>query len=849
MRAHPDRPRGGSRRPFRFSLFKYLHDSLKFAIDSLFIDFAHYYTFATVVARGLDPFTPADVAQVDALLHIRRAAGGADYPPLFYLLMRPWTWLPFHAAAILWLLVSQACLAGAVALCIRGAGTPSPVRLTMALFVVLHFQPIRENLALGNSNMVLLLLMTAAWWGLRHDRLWVTALATALVVHIKVQYGLLIPLLWWMGYRQTCLQASALACAEAGAGMAVLGVAHYEGYARLLLTSSVGFAAWIANLSPRAALHRLLGMTNEGVLLADALWIVFAGCWLVVLAGAAANARTRGARSIEWAWGLGAVSVLLLSPMTEEHHMVVVLLPLLLLLLMEQDLRLASKDGALLIGCVVLIGSRYSLDRFPAFHEGVPSLLMTGKILGLLLLAWMLVRRSRGMEHAAMTRRPATARPDDGVGRSGGAFRERLAALHERIGAWWRSQSQSLEREFPVESAAIMLLLALVVSFSAVRYGHILLKTVLTSQFIDFAHYYFYATLVALGLDPFDPQAIAQVEAQLGIRHAMAPANYPPLFYLMMRPWTWMPFWPSAVSWLLLSQACLAGTVVLCLRRAAPVSLLRAGAALFIVLNYQPLVENEVLGQSNIVLLGLLAGAWWGLQIGSMWLTAIALSVVVHIKVQYLVMLPLLWWMGHRRAGAYAALLAAVGVVTGLVFLGEGHYRAYWQVLLSSPDSLVSWTENLSPRAILHRAFGVVEGGRRLADGFWVAGSVAVAVLCAWAIPRSPVAGSRTLDWAWGLGLVAVLLLSPVTEEHHMVVLLLPLVLLMLSEPGAGASPVGAILLLAGVLLLGSLYSLVRFPLFDQGLWSLLETGKSMGVVCLGWVLVSRLRAGKGAAS
>jgi hypothetical protein len=79
--------------------------------------------------------------------------------------------------------------------------------------------------------------------------------------------------------------------------------------------------------------------------------------------------------------------------MTEEHHMVVVLLPLLLLLLMEQDLRLASKDGALLIGCVVLIGSRYSLDRFPAFHEGVPSLLMTGKILGLLLLAWMLVRR------------------------------------------------------------------------------------------------------------------------------------------------------------------------------------------------------------------------------------------------------------------------------------------------------------------------------------------------------------------------------------------------------------------------------------------------------------------------
>jgi hypothetical protein len=187
--------------------------------------------------------------------------------------------------------------------------------------------------------------------------------------------------------------------------------------------------------------------------------------------------------------------------------------------------------------------------------------------------------------------------------------------------------------------------------------------------------------------------------------------------------------------------------------------------------------------------------------------------------------------------------------VVGLVFLGEGHYRAYWQVLLSSPDSLVTWTENLSPRAILHRAFGVVEGGRLLADGLWVASGAAVLGLCAWAIPRPAEPGSRALDWAWGLGLVAVLLLSPVTEEHHMVALLLPLMLLLLSESGEEASPVETMLLLGSVLLLGSLYSLVRFPLFDQGLWSLLETGKSLGVVCLGGVLVSRLRAGKGAAS
>ena len=49
--------------------------------------------------------------------------------------------------------------------------------------------------------------------------------------------------------------------------------------------------------------------------------------------------------------------------------------------------------------------------------------------------------------------------------------------------------------------------------------------------------------------------------------------------------------------------------------------------------------------------------------------------------------------------------------------------------------------------------------------------------------------------------------------------------LLLLSEPDEQGSSVEGMLLLASVLLLGSLYSLVRFPLFDHGLWSLLGFG------------------------
>ena len=88
-------------------------------------------------------------------------------------------------------------------------------------------------------------------------------------------------------------------------------------------------------------------------------------------------------------------AILLLSPITEEHHLVVLLLPLTLLLLCESDVRSRPGELVLLVGTILLLGSRYSLERFPAFHHGLPSLLATGKLLGVIGLAWVLMARLR----------------------------------------------------------------------------------------------------------------------------------------------------------------------------------------------------------------------------------------------------------------------------------------------------------------------------------------------------------------------------------------------------------------------------------------------------------------------
>src|SRR5207244_2064476 len=101
----------------------------------------------------------------------------------------------------------------------------------------------------------------------------------------------------------------------------------------------------------------------------------------------------------------------------------------------------------------------------------------------------------------------------------------------------------------------------------------------------------------------FDPQAVARVDELLQIRRAGSAANYPPLFYLFMRPWTLLSFRSAAVAWFFAGQACLLGSFMLCLRASAPVSPIRAGAALFVMLNFQPLLESVVLGQTNLLLL------------------------------------------------------------------------------------------------------------------------------------------------------------------------------------------------------------------------------------------------------
>jgi hypothetical protein len=395
---------------------------------------------------------------------------------------------------------------------------------------------------------------------------------------------------------------------------------------------------------------------------------------------------------------------------------------------------------------------------------------------------------------------------------------------------------------FRLRVAGLTLFLALVILFSLFRYLYTLAVLLWEAPFIDFAHYYTYASVVRLGHSPFDPQAVAQVDALLGIRRAGAGANYPPLFYVLMLPWTLMAFRTAAVAWLFLSQACVFGALALCLRRFELPSTLGVAATLFVAFNYQPLVENLALGQINPLLFLLVTLAWWGARAGWPWVAAVSVALCPFVKVQYALLLPALWWMGQRRILGRALLLIAAGLVFGLVALGPAHHAEYLRYLVASADSLRAWTANLSPGGTFHRLLSPHGDARLLADGLTVAADALLVVLFARAIPRGAPPALPAFDWAWGLAVTAIPLLSPLTEEHHLVVLLFPLTLVLMAKGETRFPSTENVLLLASILLLGSRYSVERFPFFHQGVPALFATGKLLGTICLAWLLTRLAR-------
>lgn len=243
------------------------------------------------------------------------------YPPVFALLVAPLALLPSAAAGAIWLLLNQAALAVAVAMVLhfRRPGRAAAVTVIAA---TLTFYPLWIDIAQGQANLLVLLLVTAGIVGLLAGRPRFAA-ALGIAAALKLTPGLL--LAWLVverRFREAAWMASGFLAATA-AGAVVRWHDTVVFFTQVALALAGGTAVY-ANQSLDGVLKRVLTANAYTEPWAAISWaplvmavaaLALLGFWLV---------RTRGDDPAVRAWAFLPL-LPLLSSVTWPHHLVILL--------------------------------------------------------------------------------------------------------------------------------------------------------------------------------------------------------------------------------------------------------------------------------------------------------------------------------------------------------------------------------------------------------------------------------------------------------------------------------------------------------------------------------------------
>jgi alpha-1,2-mannosyltransferase len=236
------------------------------------------------------------------------------YPPFAALVLVPLAWVPFWVAAACWTATSVAALAAVIAVALRWLDRPSPGWLVALLTLgAIGLEPVWQNLTFGQVNLLLMLAVLVDL--LRPERRW-AGLLLGIAAGVKLTPLVFVVLLVLVGSRSAAVRALLVFAATIALGFIVApGFASAYWGDRLLDAARVGPPALAHNQSAYGALTRLLDAEPPALL-----WLVVAGSLSLVALVVAARWWLRGDRLL--GTGLGAVAMLVVSPIAWSHHWV-----------------------------------------------------------------------------------------------------------------------------------------------------------------------------------------------------------------------------------------------------------------------------------------------------------------------------------------------------------------------------------------------------------------------------------------------------------------------------------------------------------------------------------------------
>lgn len=357
--------------------------------------FSAYYTASRLVREG------ASVANFydDAWFHaqtVRLGFSGAEdiynlNPPTTALLFWPLAAMPPGEAKAAWTVGNVLLLALVIAQLVRTLGGGA-VEVAVGTVLVAGFQPVREDLRLGQVYILLLALETLLFWAYRSRRSVVAGGSLGLALGFKTTgAGLLLLLAThrrWPGVLWTGLVVGVSAVGS----LLLLGSASWLRYVTLL--SRFGGHPELAVAAyqslPGLALHLFQPdpSWNPSPLLAAPVLAAVLAIGLALATVALTLRRTghlssASGREPALAFAAWAILDVALSPVSEDYHYSLLLLPIAILLAEWRDTRRGWRWLAALIVGIALIGAPLPY-KSPALAGGALALLAYPKLYGAL---------------------------------------------------------------------------------------------------------------------------------------------------------------------------------------------------------------------------------------------------------------------------------------------------------------------------------------------------------------------------------------------------------------------------------------------------------------------------------
>ena len=265
------------------------------------------------------------------------------YPPPSLLLFYPLTFFSYPTAAIVVTCANTVLAAGAIVFILRNLlqVDPSTPFAMVALVYALSFSQVGNTIAHGQVNLLVTLVLTAAWWLSREGRApFATAVCLGLGIELKTYPVILLGYLAVTGQRKAVAYTLALVAGASVLGWGLIPRAAWVDYWHTILpTGGYGSRPWQMfepafpnNQSLNGFMSRLfvpnswsdvlveaprVGAALTYVLALLAVGYTLAACWR------AHERSDRAGRDVQWSAMLCVMY--LVAPLSWDHHLVIIL--------------------------------------------------------------------------------------------------------------------------------------------------------------------------------------------------------------------------------------------------------------------------------------------------------------------------------------------------------------------------------------------------------------------------------------------------------------------------------------------------------------------------------------------